>query len=280
MPIKLAKCEDQYRKFPELDRSEVLKLQEWNKSQGTFRDITGKFRCAIRDSFRVFSLSIALVRVGSHHFPARLLLQNRRGEGFIGKIPYDASSISRIVLQPRRFRQRRRQPAETIVSQTSNYSEWFCKILAFVSGADWLPVIYFQHLCSAAEFNKRWTPHYSEPARRFRCVEIQFHCSHEIDQYDHRHDDLGGGMRPWIRDRRGQQGADILSHGQIQYGREQEIHGLLAGELGSPHATSSLIFCLLCRKLSRFVWSPYISSTCFPWWTNWWRCWSHLSRRK
>ncbi|XP_031637357.1 alpha-tocopherol transfer protein-like [Contarinia nasturtii] len=40
MSLKLACCEDQYKKFPQLDRDEVLKLQDWHEKQPHLPNIT------------------------------------------------------------------------------------------------------------------------------------------------------------------------------------------------------------------------------------------------
>lgn len=41
MALQLASCEEQYKKFPQLDRAEVLKLQEWQEKQPHLPNITG-----------------------------------------------------------------------------------------------------------------------------------------------------------------------------------------------------------------------------------------------
>lgn len=41
MSLKFATAEDQYKKFPQLDRSEVLKLQDWHEKQPHLPSITG-----------------------------------------------------------------------------------------------------------------------------------------------------------------------------------------------------------------------------------------------
>lgn len=44
MSLKFASAEDQYKKFPQLNPSEVLKLQEWQKTQPHLPNITGEYR--------------------------------------------------------------------------------------------------------------------------------------------------------------------------------------------------------------------------------------------
>lgn len=41
MPIEYASCDEQYKKFPQLDKAEVLKLQEWYEMQPHLPHITG-----------------------------------------------------------------------------------------------------------------------------------------------------------------------------------------------------------------------------------------------
>lgn len=41
MALKTASCEDQYKKFPKLDRDEVLQLQKWQEEQPHLPNITG-----------------------------------------------------------------------------------------------------------------------------------------------------------------------------------------------------------------------------------------------
>lgn len=42
MSFQIVSCEDQYRKFPQLNRSEVLELLEWKKTQPHLPNITGR----------------------------------------------------------------------------------------------------------------------------------------------------------------------------------------------------------------------------------------------
>lgn len=44
MSLKFASTEDQYEKFPQLNRGDVLKLQEWQKTQPHLPTITGEYR--------------------------------------------------------------------------------------------------------------------------------------------------------------------------------------------------------------------------------------------
>lgn len=41
MSLKVALCEDQYTKFPQLDRDEVLKLKDWHEKQPHLPNVTG-----------------------------------------------------------------------------------------------------------------------------------------------------------------------------------------------------------------------------------------------
>lgn len=41
MSFELVKCDEQYKKFPQLDRAEVLKLKEWYDMQPHLPNITG-----------------------------------------------------------------------------------------------------------------------------------------------------------------------------------------------------------------------------------------------
>lgn len=41
MPLEYASCDDQYKKFPKLDKAEVLKLQEWYEKQPHLPNVTG-----------------------------------------------------------------------------------------------------------------------------------------------------------------------------------------------------------------------------------------------
>lgn len=41
MPIEYASCDEQYKKFPQLDKAEVLKLQEWYEKQPHLPNVTG-----------------------------------------------------------------------------------------------------------------------------------------------------------------------------------------------------------------------------------------------
>lgn len=41
MSLQIASCDDQYKKFPQLDRNEVLKLKEWHEKQPHLPDVTG-----------------------------------------------------------------------------------------------------------------------------------------------------------------------------------------------------------------------------------------------
>lgn len=41
MTLQYASCDDQYKKFPKLDRDEVLKLKEWQEKQPHLPNITG-----------------------------------------------------------------------------------------------------------------------------------------------------------------------------------------------------------------------------------------------
>ena len=41
MSLQFASCEDQYKKFPQIDRNEVLKLQKWQEEQPHLPNITG-----------------------------------------------------------------------------------------------------------------------------------------------------------------------------------------------------------------------------------------------
>lgn len=43
MALVLPSVEDQYKKFPQLDRSDVLELQEWQKTQPHLPKITGEY---------------------------------------------------------------------------------------------------------------------------------------------------------------------------------------------------------------------------------------------
>lgn len=43
MSLQIASCEDQYKKFPQLDRNEVLKLKEWHEKQPHLPDVTGYY---------------------------------------------------------------------------------------------------------------------------------------------------------------------------------------------------------------------------------------------
>lgn len=44
MTLKLASCDEQYKKFPKLDKSEVIKLQEWYEKQPHLPNITGNYQ--------------------------------------------------------------------------------------------------------------------------------------------------------------------------------------------------------------------------------------------
>lgn len=44
MTLQLASCEEQYKKFPELDRGEVLKLVEWQEKQPHLPQLSGQYR--------------------------------------------------------------------------------------------------------------------------------------------------------------------------------------------------------------------------------------------
>lgn len=41
MSLKTTTCEEQYKKFPQLDRNEVLKILEWPEKQPHLPKITG-----------------------------------------------------------------------------------------------------------------------------------------------------------------------------------------------------------------------------------------------
>lgn len=41
MSLQIASCDDQYKKFPQLDRNEVLKLKEWHEKQPHLPNVTG-----------------------------------------------------------------------------------------------------------------------------------------------------------------------------------------------------------------------------------------------
>lgn len=43
MAITFASCDEQYKKFPQLNRDEVLKLQDWYQKQPHAPKVTGKF---------------------------------------------------------------------------------------------------------------------------------------------------------------------------------------------------------------------------------------------
>lgn len=43
MSLQVASCDKQYEKFPQLIRSEVLKLQDWYNRQSHTPSITGKY---------------------------------------------------------------------------------------------------------------------------------------------------------------------------------------------------------------------------------------------
>lgn len=43
MVLQIASCDKQYEKFPQLIRSEVLKLQDWYNRQSHTPNITGKY---------------------------------------------------------------------------------------------------------------------------------------------------------------------------------------------------------------------------------------------
>lgn len=42
MAITIASADEQYKKFPQLNRDEVLKLQEWYEKQPHLPNVTGK----------------------------------------------------------------------------------------------------------------------------------------------------------------------------------------------------------------------------------------------
>lgn len=44
MPFEYASCDEQYKKFPQLDKAEVLKLQEWYEKQPHLPNVTGWYR--------------------------------------------------------------------------------------------------------------------------------------------------------------------------------------------------------------------------------------------
>lgn len=41
MSLTLANCDEQYKKFPQLDKNEVLKLKDWYEKQPHLPNITG-----------------------------------------------------------------------------------------------------------------------------------------------------------------------------------------------------------------------------------------------
>lgn len=41
MSFQLASCDEQYKKFPQLDRNEVLKLQDWHEKQPHLPNVSG-----------------------------------------------------------------------------------------------------------------------------------------------------------------------------------------------------------------------------------------------
>lgn len=43
MAITLASAEEQYKKFPKLDRDEVVKLQDWYEKQPHTPNVTGNY---------------------------------------------------------------------------------------------------------------------------------------------------------------------------------------------------------------------------------------------
>lgn len=56
MVLQIVSCDKQYEKFPQLNRSEVLKLQDWYNRQSHTPSITGKYYTKTNCGF-IFNVS-------------------------------------------------------------------------------------------------------------------------------------------------------------------------------------------------------------------------------